>query len=585
MMRRPEGESVEPCRTATIGRGSRKVERAMPELQIGDTITLTIEHYDPSRDSTPRLKTYAIPYTKEMRVLEALDHVVEELGESLAYQWFCGVKKCGMCGVMINGRQALACWEPVEPEMTIRPLAGFPVVRDLVIDRSRYFANVHAIRPWIQRQRPYGGFPEAITGTELTAAAETMHCIECMLCVSACPADGDLFMGPAPMVQLARYALDPRDEADRATTALVAGGIDDCVGCRQCSRVCPTGIRVFEGAIEGLKRQIRHAGLAGPGSMRSKFFANVHGIAKLACRFAPLVNWAGKRGVVRRALEAVLRIDRRRELPTFAAVPFDRWFAGRSRPPDRDAPSVVLFHDTFVTYFEPEIGQAATRVLEAAGYGVSLADGRKCCGRPMLSEGAEDEARAVAEHNVRLLAPIVRRGTPIVGLEPSCVSAIRGSYRELVGGDDARLVAEAILTFEEFVAAESQAGRFKFSAFNGSEDILLHGHCHQKTMSGTGPSIETLALTGAGRIEEIPTTCCGMAGSNGYEFEHYERSLEAAEVALFPAVRAASPTVEIVAAGISCRQQIRSGTGRLARHPAQVLFDALAGDAAPEQRP
>ena len=556
----------------------------MPELQIGDTVTLTVEKYDPSRDSAPCLKTYAVPYTKEMRILEALDHIVEELGESLAYQWFCGVKKCGMCGIMVNGRQTLACWEPVEPEMTIRPLAGFPVIRDLVIDRSRYFTNVQAIRPWIQRQRPYGGFPEAITGGELAAAAETMHCIECLLCVSACPANGDLFMGPAPMVQLAKYALDPRDEADRAATALVAGGIDHCVGCRQCSHSCPTGIRVFEGAIEGLRRQIRQTGLAGPRSRRSKFFANIHDVAKLACRFAPLANWAGKRGFVRRILEVVLRIDRRRELPTFAAVPFHRWFTGRSKP-DRDSPSVVLFHDTFVTYFEPEIGQAATRVLEAAGYGVSLADGRKCCGRPMLSEGAEDDARTVAEHNVRILAPIARQGTPIVGLEPSCVSTIRGSYRELVGGDDARLVAESILTFEEFVAAESRAGRFKFSAFNGPEEILLHGHCHQKAMSGTGPAIETLALTGAGRIEEIPTTCCGMAGSNGYECEHYERSLEAAEAALFPAVRAALPSVEIVAAGISCRQQIKAGTGRRARHPAQVLLDALAGDAVPDQRP
>ena len=129
-----------------------------------------------------------------MRVLEALDYVVEELGQSLSYQWFCGVKKCGMCGVMVNGRQTLGCWEPVRPEMVVRPLAGFPVVRDLVIDRSRYFANVQSLEPWIQRRRSYGGFPEAITGPELSAAADTMHCIECMLCVSACPANGERFM-------------------------------------------------------------------------------------------------------------------------------------------------------------------------------------------------------------------------------------------------------------------------------------------------------------------------------------------------------------------------------------------------------
>ena len=554
----------------------------MPDLKIGDTVSLTVEKYDPSRDPAPRLETYEIPFTREMRVLEALDHVVEELGESLSYQWFCGVKKCGMCGVMVNGRQTLGCWEPVQREMVVQPLAGFPVVRDLVVDRSRYFENVQALEPWLQRKRPYGGFPEAITGAELAPAADTMHCIECMLCVSACPANGERFMGPAPMVQLARFALDPRDEADRAATALAPGGIEHCVGCRQCSHVCPAGIRVFEGAIEGLQRQIRESGRGGPGSRRSKLFAGIHDVAGLACRFAPLVNWMGKRKTVRRILEAVLGIDRRRELPVFASEPLDRWFAGRSKR-DRGDPTVVLFHDTFATYLEPEIGQAATRVLESAGHTVALADGRRCCGRPMLSEGAEEDARAAAEHNVRVLAPIVRRGIPIVGLEPSCVSMIRDTYPELVGGEDAKLVAGGIVTFEEFVAAEARAGRFTLRASRAPERILVHGHCHQKAMHAVGPALEALALTGAERIDEIPTTCCGMAGSNGYETEHYDRSLEAAEVALLPAVRAAPVSAEIAAAGTSCRQQIRTGTGRTARHPAQILADALGPDAAPDR--
>ena len=337
---------------------------------------------------------------------------------------------------------------------------------------------------------------------------------------------------------------------------------------------------MFEGAIEGLKRQVRDRRLGGPRSLRSKFFGNVHGVARLGSRFAGLANWAGRSGFMRRIVEAVLRIDRRRELPRFAALPFDRWFAGRPGSAG-DGPTVVLFHDTFVTYFEPEIGQAATGVLEAAGYRVALADGRKCCGRPMLSEGDEDRARAVAEHNVKLLAPIAREGTPIVGIEPSCVLTIRTSYPDLLDSDDARLVAESVLTFEEFVAAEARAGRFALSASSGPEEILLHGHCHQKAMIGTGPAIEALELTGANSVTEVPTTCCGMAGSNGYECEHYARSLEAAEVTLLPAVRAAPQSAEIVAAGVSCRQQIKTGTGRVARHPAEVLFDALAKDQRP----
>ena len=466
--------NILPPASVAQGRG-----RLMVELQIGDTVKVTVEKFDPSRDSAPHLSTYFVPYTKKMRVLEALDYIVEELGESLAYQWFCGVKKCGMCGVMVNGRQTLGCWEAVEPEMTVRPLDGFPVVRDLVIDRSRYFADVQALQPWMQRGEPYAGFPEAIDGDRLEAAAETMHCIECMLCVSACPANGDAFMGPAPMVQLAKYALDPRDGADRAATAWNVGGIEHCGGCHQCSRVCPAGIGVFEGAIEGLKKQVRDAELDRPGSLRSRLFASVHDVARWGSRLAPLSNWIIGLDLARWAMERVLRIDQRRRLPKFTSQPFDRWFAGRGRPAATGR-KVVLFHDTFVTYFEPEIGRAATGFLEKAGFDVDLADGRRCCGRPMLSEGREDAARGAAEHNVGLLAPFARQGIPIIGLEPSCILTIREAYRDLLAGEDVVLVANGVWTFEEFVAAEARAGRVKLDFPLAPADILLHGHCHQK---------------------------------------------------------------------------------------------------------
>ena len=229
----------------------------MPDVKVGDTVSLTVEKFDPSRDSAPRLATYEVPYTREMRVLEALDYVVEELGESLSYQWFCGVKKCGMCGVMVNGRQTLGCWEPVEPEMLVQPLAGFPVVRDLVIDRSRYFANVQSLEPWLKRKRSYAGFPESIVASDLSAAADTMHCIECMLCVSACPANGEAFMGPAPMVQLARFALDPRDEADSSVLGTRSRW-------NRPLRRLPAVLSRMPGRCSGLRRRHRRPEATGP---------------------------------------------------------------------------------------------------------------------------------------------------------------------------------------------------------------------------------------------------------------------------------------------------------------------------------
>jgi succinate dehydrogenase/fumarate reductase iron-sulfur protein len=548
----------------------------MVQLKVGDPIRVSIKKYDPSRDGAPYLKTYTVPYTREMRVLEALDYIVEELGESLAYQWFCGVKKCGMCGVMVNGRQKLGCWEPVEPEMLIEPLANFAVVRDLVIDRSRYFSNLMALQPALQRGQAYPGFPEPLTGTSMQATGKMLQCIECMLCVSACPAQGVEFMGPAPMVQLARFALDPRDAGPRGETARAVGGLDHCVSCRQCSRVCPMGIPVFETAIEGLRERARSEGVSKPRTLRDRLFGHIHALNGVLSRLPRLSNWVLGFAPFRWLLEKIAGVDRRRPLPRFAAETFDRWFA-KHRSGGTGRPQVLLFHDTFMTYYEPEIGVAATELLEAAGFQVSLIADRRCCGRPMLSKGFIAQATANAGHNLRLLLPYAERGVPIIGCEPSCLLTIREDYPKLVPGESARKVAAQTFTLEEFLAEQSRAGKLRLKFTQESRKLLVHGHCHQKALVGMAPSLSALRLPRNYEVNEIPTTCCGMAGSNGFERENYERSMQAAEVSLLPSVRQAADDVEIVAAGISCRQQIRHGTTRQARHPALVLRNALLG--------
>lgn len=547
----------------------------MTKLEVGQPVKVTVKKYDPSRDTAPYYRTYTVPYTREMRVLEALDYIVEELGDSLAYQWFCGVKKCGMCGFLVNGRQELGCWEPVEPEMVIEPLPNFPVIRDLVIDRDAYFKNSQALEPWLQRTQPYPGFPEPLTSDTMHETAEMMHCIECMLCVSACPAYGPDFMGPAPMVQLAKFALDPRDEGQRARLALEIGGIEHCVSCYQCTRVCPTEIPILETAIEGLRRQIHDQKLEKPHNWRSQLFAHIHSANRLGSAFAPLSNWVAQSAPARWLMDKFLGIDRRRPLPSFVRETFDRRFKKRQAPVRATKGQVLLFHDTFMTYNEPEIGEAAVELLEGAGYEVVLAEDRRCCGRPMLSKGFRDEARANAEHNVRLLAPYAERGVPIIGCEPSCLLTIREDYPRLVPGEAAKRVAAATFTLEEFLAKEAGAGGLGLTFTDKPCELLVHGHCHEKALVGMGPALTALGLPENYHAVEIPTTCCGMAGSNGFECEHYERSLQAAEVALLPAVRQAGQEVEIVAAGMSCRQQISQGTGRRARHPALVLRDAL----------
>jgi Fe-S oxidoreductase len=201
----------------------------------------------------------------------------------------------------------------------------------------------------------------------------------------------------------------------------------------------------------------------------------------------------------------------------------------------------------------------------------------KSDGRPFISKGLVKEAKEAAESTLAVLAPLAEQGIPIVGLEPSSLLSLRDDYFYLLPGDPrVPLVAEHAYTFEEFVAQLADDDQLSSLTFTDeARHILLHGHCHQKALVGTGPAIRALTLPPNYTLTEVDSSCCGMAGSFGYEAEHYDISMRMAERRLLPAVREAAPETLIVAAGISCRQQIKHGARRQALHPAQVLRDAL----------
>lgn len=209
------------------------------------------------RSADGRFGNYRVPYQKWMRVLDALNHIAEQDAPDLAYRWFCGSKMCGSCAVRMNGREVLACWEAVVPDMTIEPLRNLPVIRDLVVDRTPYEQRVAAFEPWLERPAPYPGFPEPLSHNDIKNASKALDCISCMACYSACPVIGlgDLtdFAGPAPLVQLGQTALDPRNDPDKVRRALERSGIFNCVSCYKCEEVCPAGIPIVTRIIEPLK--------------------------------------------------------------------------------------------------------------------------------------------------------------------------------------------------------------------------------------------------------------------------------------------------------------------------------------------
>jgi Fe-S oxidoreductase len=231
-----------------------------------------------------------------------------------------------------------------------------------------------------------------------------------------------------------------------------------------------------------------------------------------------------------------------------------------------------------MNYNYPEIGKAAVAVLEHAGYEVMLVE-KRCCGRPMISKGMLEEARANAVYNVNLLAPYAAQGIPIIGCEPSCILTLRDEYPDLVSDKRVETVAANSFMIEEFLAALHGRGELQLALKDTKRKLLLHGHCHQKALIGTGPSLTVLRLPAGFEVEEVDSGCCGMAGSFGFEQEHYDLSRAIGSRRLFPAVQAKQQATngdfDVVAAGVSCRQQVEHFTGKRPKHLVEVLAEAL----------
>jgi len=349
-----------------------------------------------------------------------------------------------------------------------------------------------------------------------------------------------------------------------------------CVSCKGCKRECPTGVDMAAMKIEFLYQYHRtHAY-----TLHDKLVAHLPRYARVAARIAPLLNLRDRVPGLAKLSEVVAGFAARRKLPRWRRDYF-RGAAELPVPaPGQATKEVVLFADTFNTYFEPDNLRAAARVLAAAGYTVRVptsAAGRAlCCGRTYLATGMLDSARATASELVTALGPFVARGVSVVGLEPSCLLGLRDELKALLPGDSKNRLAAAALTFEEFVVRERAAGRWQLEFKRVPyARALVHGHCHQKAFGVVPHIVAVLQLVPALTVELIESSCCGMAGAFGYEPAHFDVSQRMAEAALLPAVRRATADTVIVADGTSCRQQIQHGAQREALHVARILVEAI----------
>jgi FAD/FMN-containing dehydrogenase/Fe-S oxidoreductase len=368
----------------------------------------------------------------------------------------------------------------------------------------------------------------------------------------------------------------PASRRDPWDSEEVKAVMDLCLSCKGCKSECPSNVDVARLKAEWLQHYYDVHGVP----LRSRLVAGFARSMRLASLAPAVYNWAVTSPAVSRWIKKFSGFAEKRSMPTLHATTLAAWHRRHANPAQFEYPNgrVFLFCDEFTNYNDPDVGRKAVELLNRLGYEVVIPAHTES-GRAQFSKGLVRAGRRCAIRNVELLAPVVSDAAPLIGLEPSAILGFRDEYPDLVPAplqNAARTLARRALLLEEFIAREVAAGKIRRAAFTTEpRTIKLHGHCHQKSLSSVGPTVTMLELPANYKVTVIPSGCCGMAGSFGFEEEHFAVSQQIGELVLFPAVRATPEEVLIAAPGTSCRHQIKDGTGRRAQHPAEILHAAL----------
>ena len=355
----------------------------------------------------------------------------------------------------------------------------------------------------------------------------------------------------------------------------IATVLDSCLACKGCLSECPSNVDMTRIRSEVLQQKYDRHGTP----LRSWMVARMARMEALGAVVRPLYNFFARWKPSAALIKRIVRFSADRQIPTLSRFSMRKLVAMEPQP--AEGRKVYLFADEFTNHQEAELGLTFVRLLNRLGYRVEIPRHGES-GRAAISKGCLRLAKKYAVKNVSLLKDVVSTETPLVGIEPSCILSFRDEYPDLVPEDmrgEAKKLAADCLLFDEFLMREARVGRISPDAFRDTDaDIWLHGHCHQKSLVGVGASADMLRLIPGARVHVIPSGCCGMAGSFGYEKEHYATSMAIGEMVLFPAVRKAAESAGktlVAAPGTSCRQQILDGTGVKAKHPVEILFDSL----------
>ena len=344
--------------------------------------------------------------------------------------------------------------------------------------------------------------------------------------------------------------------------------MDLCLSCKACKSECPSNVDMAKMKSDVLQMYYDKHGL----TLRDRLIRDSSNAAsKFAGALSGIVNFVQETKLFRVAMEKLAGFDRRRILPEYAPEPFYKWFEKKENNPFKNTQKkVVLFADTYLNFHEPNVGISALQLLNSCGYEVILAN-VGCCQRPKISHGFLRDAKIEGAKTAEGLRKYLDQGLTIVACEPSCASALNDDLPDLIEDETlAEQLKKHVVMIDKFLEDEISTGKLKTTFESIAGNILIHGHCHQKALYGT-QGMKTLLSQGSQTVSEIPSGCCGMAGSFGYETEHYELSRKIGEAILFPAVKSMKAGTTLVANGFSCRHQIHHFTGVKPKHWVEVI--------------
>lgn len=360
----------------------------------------------------------------------------------------------------------------------------------------------------------------------------------------------------------------------------IYGILDLCLSCKGCKSECPSNVDMAKLKAEFLQ----HYFDANRIPFRTKLIAGISRINEFGSHMPSITNFVLSNKITSGWIKKIAGFAPERSMPKLYRMTLRNYLKNHAKTQPLTAEvkgEVNLFSDEFTNYNDTEIGIKVVEILTRLGYKVNVPE-HEISGRTYLSKGLVRKAKALSIKNVNLLKDLVTPETPLIGIEPSAILTFRDEYPDLVGKEmkaQAKTLAKSVFMFDEFIASETEKGNILSLQFTKeAKRIRVHGHCHQKALASVAPTLKMLSLPVNYKVEEIKSGCCGMAGSFGFEKEHYEISMKIGELVLFPEVRKSDEDVIIAAPGTSCRQQIFDGTGKKAYHPVEILYDAMIKD-------